>query len=138
MLKNYILSLFLFIISLIMPVIVALIFHPLWIFSTPGYTMMIVSFIAQILNLFTPIYLILITKYFAVKNHFSIGIGVIVGLVALYGSIYLQFWNWGTATGMFQNPDWGTVWLVKFEVIVSTIILAIGMIILFIMKSKKI
>ena len=117
------------------PLVVALAFHPLWISSTKGLGT--VALITTVLNWFiTPIYLIIIT-HFAAKNYLSLGLSVIISMISLYGSQYLQFWNWGTATGLLRNPDVATLMIVLIGVVVSSILLAIGMLTLFFINSKR-
>jgi len=98
---------------------------------------MTVALISMVLIFLTPKYLLVVIYHFAVKNQWSIGTGVLGGLVALYGSIYIQFWNWGTTTGRLQNPDWGTLLLCRLEAIVTTIIFAVGIIILLVFKARQ-
>ena len=48
---------------------------------------------------------------------------------SMYGSLYIQFLNWGIATGMLKYPDSSTIMVYQIEAIASSIILAIGMIV---------
>jgi len=92
----------------------------------------------MVLNaLVTPIYLVIITYHFAVKHPINLWLGIVGSIASLYGSIFIQYWNWGTTTGMFLTPDAETVRMVMIEVIISTVILSIGMLVLFIIKSRQ-
>lgn len=125
---------------LIFPLFVALACHPFWklSFEEPLESRATVPLITTVLStVISPIYLIIVNKHFMFKSQLSVVIGIIVSLIALYGSIYLQFWNWGIATGMLKNPDGVTKIIVLWEMIVSTIIFVLGMGVLFFINKVK-
>ena len=124
--------------SLIMPLLVALILHPIWRISAKGNGNegTIISLITMALNfVITPIYLVIMTGI--AKNHLNFTVCIIISLISLYGSLYLQFWNWGTATEMLHIPDSSSLMLFQIEAVVSTIILAVGMVVLFFVRAKQ-
>ena len=129
-----------FVFFLCIPLFVALGFHLLWQISIrgTGIGIVIVAFATFAINSFiTPIYLIMTSHYFFVKNGFSLGLCIIISIVSLYGSIYLQFWNWGTATGSLTSPDSSSLMIIQIEVVFATIIFAVGTLILTYVRSKK-
>lgn len=126
------------ILALIVPLLVALIFHPIWRISTKGTGNegTIVALITMALNFaITPIYLVIMTGI--AKNYLGFVVCIIISVISLYGSLCLQFWNWGTANGMLNKSDSSSLMIFQIEAVVSTIILAVGMLILFIIKSRQ-
>ena len=127
---------------LLIPVLVAFAFHPLWLISFKGTvgtgTAVAVALLTMALNtVFTPLYLIVIIGFFALKRNLVLSLGIVISFVSLHLSIYLQFWNWGVATGGLNNPDSSTSMVFLIERVVSSIILLVGMISLYITKSRK-
>ena len=128
---------FLLVVYFIVPLIVALVFHPIWRFSRKGFSEpnTAVALITMTLNfVIIPTYLVIMTKI-ATKNDLHLALCIILSIVVLYGSICIQYWNWGIATGMLKNPDSSTILVYKLETIVSSIILGIGLFIVAVTKK---
>ena len=126
------------VLALVAPLIVALVFHPLWAIAQvekSGIGVLVALTVMMLNSFITPLYLAITVRYIAVKGSFDLFLGNTISIITLYASIYIQYWNWASATGMFSNPDSATKMLVLIEVVVATIIFTIGIIIA--VKKKR-
>ena len=132
-------STLLYIVLLLIPLLINLALHPVWLAANTGTMILTIATLSEmLLNCFvSPIYLALITGYYAIKKHKSFSFGIIFSIPVVYGSIYEHYWNWGSVTGMTNNPDWGTGMIMLVCALVSSIVLAVGMIIVGIKWSRS-
>ena len=126
--------------ALVIPLIVGLCLCLIWRFAfRSSGTSSVIVFVIQLLlhSYIMPIYLINVAYRYATKNTSRFALCVVVCIVSLYGSILLDYLNWGTATGTFKISDVSTALLGLHAVVVSTIILAIGLLRVFFIKSRQ-
>ena len=123
-----------FIIMTMIPIVISLFFFPLWKLSMNimALNVLIPVFTICLNTIITPVYLIYTVKRFSKQHHFILCLTFSV--VALYGSSFIQFINWGIATGLLMKPDASTLLISRIETIISSIIFAIGLLYIYLKK----
>lgn len=73
-----------------------------------------------ILIFINPIYLAVICFYFCRSDnlHF-ICKNIALSVFAMILSIFIGYAGWGVSSGRFLNPDWGTIYVLKYELLIG-------------------
>lgn len=118
-----------------LPIIVHLIFLLFWFSPIKGVTLVLTE---TILGTFiTPIYLIIISSKFIGVIKIRKFLGYLILMVLIIGLIQLiQYFNWGVSTGNLLSPDSETMHIVKWEILIASIITVIGWTIVCIIKNN--
>ena len=117
------------------PIIVHILCLPFWFTEkNPGN----VAIFEIILGIFiVPVYLILISsKYvttFSLRKFLELFF-LMIG-ISVMGNLIFYF-NWGISTGKLLMPDSETILILKYQIIISSCILMVGWIIMFVAKSR--
>lgn len=117
------------------PIIVHILCLPFWFTEkNPGN----VAIFEMILEIFiVPVYLILISsKYvttFSLRKFLELFF-LMIGISVLGNLIF--YFNWGISTGKLLMPDSETILILKYQIIISSCILMVGWIIMFVAKSR--
>lgn len=119
----------------VIPIIVHIFCLPFWfIEKNPGNTAIFEMILGMLI---IPMYLIIISfKYITIFNlgNFFKMLFLMIGIVVLGNLIF--YFNWGISTGKLLAPDSETILILKYQMIISSCILLVGWIIIFLIKSK--
>lgn len=119
----------------VIPIIVHILCLPFWFTEkNPGN----MAIFEMILGIFiVPVYLILISfKYvttFSLRKFLELFF-LMIG-ISILGNLIFYF-NWGISTGKLLMPDSETILILKYQIIISSCILMVGWIIMFVAKSR--
>ena len=117
------------------PILIDLLFLPLYFFDTNGIAALIEMFICTIV---TPIYLVIVS--YNSLNNVSISSffkNLIVMLVIVLSGILITYFNWGISTSKLLMPDSETVLLTQIQIIVSLVLVIVGWTIACFIKRKR-
>jgi hypothetical protein len=124
-----------FLLFSIIPLGIAICFYPIWKYAKEG--MALVSIFTMIMNfIVTPVFLLILIGMFGLKHKVNMLLCISVGLLVNAMSTLVQYWNWGSSTGLLKSPDSSSVMMLQIQLFVSTTILIIGSIIITIVKLK--
>jgi hypothetical protein len=115
--------------------------HPLWF---TGFAEGCATIILIMNAIGHPVYYSLVTWLYVFcsdislkKRESSMALGFFGSYVSLGICIYIGYWSWGVSTGMYSNPDSGTLLLIPIEIATAAVVLLVGMGIVLIKARKE-
>jgi len=118
------------------PIVVALCFHPLWVYVSKEARGAI-AILTYIIDFFiTPTSLVFIMWWFGISKKVSLLLCIPFCLLANALSVQIQYWNWGVSSGRLLSPDSATVMITQIKLMFSTAVIAIGSIVITILKLR--
>lgn len=131
----------LIVINLIPVVLIQFLFMFLWIRFIGNDTEFIfdIPFAQTLLNLFfIPILLLFLNfRFKSWKNttFFIISLALMLGMSYIGNKI--SFFSWGISTGLLNNPDTETLVIVHFEILVSSVLILISSVLLYLLYRRR-
>lgn len=125
-----------FLLFSVIPLEVAICFYPLWRFM-PEETRVLIAILTMLMNfIVTPIFLLFVTSTFGIAYKVSLLLCIPICFFVNAATILIQYWNWGSSSGLLKSPDSTTIMIFQIELFVSMIMLIIGLIIISVVKLQ--
>ena len=120
----------------LLPLFVHVLIVPFWFIEKYAYSVSTVEIIMS--TVLIPIYLVVvsakqiieISTYQFIRQIQKMGVVVYTGLI-------IQYFAWGFSTGRTFKPDSGTVALAYTQIVISTAIISLGLLTIFIAKRTR-
>ena len=119
----------------LIPIAVHLLFLLPWFLINNWMVSLIEIFIGTVV---IPIYLITISNKLLDNfgtREFFVKLVIMLGITIL--GIVISYFNWGITTGNLLNPDSETIYILKLEMVISSIIVIVSWIIIYFTKTGE-
>lgn len=119
----------------LIPIGIHVLFFPFLCFAENSSTISMIEMATG--TIFIPIYLIFISeKLLSGLNIIKCITILLLMLLITVTGIFVSYLNWGILTGYLFKPDSITVLLIKYQVIISSVIITLGWIVVCLAKIK--